>query len=146
MLFGKRERRIARVLVVEDEPLVAFETEHFLISEGFEIVATVESVEHSLVVIAEAEAIDLVLVDVNLADGSGIDVARAANARGIAVLFVTGECPGHARALAIGCLGKPFPQRDLLAAIKTIDLILAGGAPPKRLPGSFTLFGERVGS
>jgi DNA-binding response OmpR family regulator len=142
VLFTKKERQIVRVLIVEDEPLVAFDTEHFLISEGYEIVATVESVEHALVVLGEAEGVDLVLVDVNLSDGSGVDVARAAHARGLAVLFVTGECPGEARALAVGCLGKPYPQRDLLAAIRAIDRVIGGGKPPKRLPGSFSLFLE----
>ena len=142
MLFAKKDRRITRVLIVEDEPLVAFDTEHFLISEGYEIVATVESVEHGLAVLNEADGIDLVLVDVNLSDGSGVDVARVAHGLGLAVLFVTGECPGEARALAVGCLGKPYPQRDLLAAIKAIDRVAAGGKPPRRLPGSFTLFLE----
>jgi DNA-binding response OmpR family regulator len=142
VILGKRERRITRVLIVEDEPLVAFDTERFLIGEGFDIVATVDSVEHALTALAEAEAVDLVLVDVNLADGSGVEVARAAHARGVAVLFVTGQSPGEARALAAGCLGKPYPQRDLLAAIRAIDRVIAGSAPPKRLPGSFTLFLE----
>ena len=27
MLFGKRERRISRIMIVEDEPLVAFDNE-----------------------------------------------------------------------------------------------------------------------
>ena len=144
MLFAKKERRIVRVLVVEDEPLVAFDVEHFLRSEGFEIVATVEGVEHALAVLEEAEGVDLVLVDVNLADGSGVDVARAAHARGVAVLYVTGECPDDARALAVGHLAKPYSQRDMLAAIKVVDRVLSGGGTPKRLPGSFTLFFDPV--
>ena len=43
MLFVKRKRLIERILLVEDEPLVAFDTEHFLTHEGFEVVATVDS-------------------------------------------------------------------------------------------------------
>jgi DNA-binding response OmpR family regulator len=142
MLFGKKRRRIERLLIVEDEPLVAFDTEHFLTSEGFAIVATVDSVADAIRAIAEADEIDLVLVDVNLADGSGVDVARAARRDGIAVLFVTGHCPGEARALAAGCLSKPYPQRDLLAAIGAIEAVIDGAKVPKRLPGSFSLFGS----
>jgi DNA-binding response OmpR family regulator len=78
---------------------------------------------------------------VNLADGSGVDVARAAHARGFPILFVTGHCPGEARALAAGCLSKPYPQRDLLAAIDAIEAV-AEGKKPKRLPGSFSLFAK----
>lgn len=139
-MFGRKKRWIQRVLVVEDEPLVAFDTEHFLRSEGFEIVATVDSVDEALRVIGSDAGIDLVLADLNLADGSGVAVAEAAQARGIRVLFVTGDCPGDARALAVGCLAKPYPQRDLLAAITAIEA-MAEGKPPKRLPGSFNLFG-----
>lgn len=139
-MFGRKKRWIQRVLVVEDEPLVAFDTEHFLRSEGFEIVATVDSVDEALRVIGSDAGIDLVLADLNLADGSGVAVAEAAQGRGIRVLFVTGDCPGDARALAVGCLAKPYPQRDLLAAITAIEA-MAEGKPPKRLPGSFNLFG-----
>ena len=43
MLFGKRERRIRRILIVEDEPLVAFDNEYMLKDAGYEIVATVDN-------------------------------------------------------------------------------------------------------
>lgn len=140
MLFGKKKRRIERLLIVEDEPLVAFDTEHFLTGEGFAILATVDSVADALAAIAAAEEIDLVLADVNLSDGSGVEVARAAQARGVAVLFVTGRCPIEARALAAGCLAKPYAQRDLLIAIDAIDAVLGGGKVPRRLPGGLSLF------
>lgn len=140
MLFGKKKRRIERVLVVEDEPLVAFDTEHFLHGEGFAIVGTHDSVAGAVAAIAAPAEIDLVLVDVDLADGSGVTVAQAAHARGIPVLFVTGNCPGEARVLAAGCLAKPYPQRDLLAAVRAIETVLEG-EKPRRLPGSFSLFG-----
>ena len=34
MLFGRHERTIRRILVVEDEPLVAFDNEHLLKEAG----------------------------------------------------------------------------------------------------------------
>ena len=141
MLFGKKERRIVRVLVVEDEPLVAFDTEHFLGSEGYEIVGTVDTVADALAAIEDPGDIHLVLVDVKLSDGSGVDVARAAHARGISVIFVTGNFPDEARTLAVGCLAKPYQQRDLLAVIKMLETII-DGKPPKRLPSGFSLFGQ----
>ena len=139
MLFGKKDRRITRILVVEDEPLVAFATEHFLEGEGFEIVATLDTVADARTAIDGQEAIHLVLVDVNLSDGSGVDVARAARDRGIPVVFVTGSFPDDARPLAAGCLAKPYVQRDLLSAIQAIERVLDGKSP-RRLPGSFSLF------
>lgn len=140
MLFGRKKRRIEHLLVVEDEPLVAFDTEHFLRESGFTIVATVDSVADATQIVDSHEVLDMVLADINLADGSGVEVARAAFARGIPVLFVTGACPADARALAAGCLAKPYAQRDLIVAIDAIEAVLEGGKAPRRLPGSFRLF------
>ena len=141
-LFGKKQRRITRLLIVEDEPLVAFDTEHLLSDEGYNVVATVDRVAEAVALVGDGQAIDLVLADVELADGSGVEVARAAHGRGIPVLFVTGGCPPEAETLAAGCLAKPFAQRDLLAAIGAIDARL-DGRKPRKLPSGFRLFGER---
>jgi len=139
MLFGRKKRRISRLLIVEDEPLVAFDTEHFLLEAEFEIVATVDRVADALAVLRRPEDVDLVLVDVRLSDGSGIDVARAAHEAGVPAMFVTGECPMGGQAVAVGCLAKPYAQRDLLGAIAAIEMVIEGKAP-KRLPAGFTLF------
>jgi DNA-binding response OmpR family regulator len=141
MIFGKRKRSITRLLVVEDEPLIAFDTEHFLSSEGYEIVATVDRVAEAVAVIESGAEVHLVLVDVSLADGSGMDVARAAKAAGVAVLFVTGNCPTQAAEVADGCLTKPHAQRDLLSAIEAIETRIDGGKA-KKPPAGFRLFGE----
>ena len=139
MLFGKKKRRIDRVLVVEDEALVAFDTEHTLTDAGYTIVATVDRVADALAVIDGGKAVDLVLLDVNLADGSGVEVARAARAVGVAVLFVTGHCPTEAMELAQGCLAKPYGPRDLVGAIAAIDGAMSGKAA-RRVPQGFRLF------
>ncbi|CUS43420.1 MAG: response regulator [Pseudomonadota bacterium] len=139
MLFGRKKRQICRLLIVEDEPLVAFDTEHFLREAEFEIVATVDRVATALEVIRTETELDLVLVDISLADGSGFDVAHAAHGAGIPVLFVTGACPEGARDVAAGCLSKPYAQRDLLAAIDAIEAVIVG-RKPRRLPDGFSLF------
>lgn len=141
MLFGRRKRVLERVLIVEDEPLIAFDNEHFLGEEEYVVVGTVASVADALAVIASGTPVDLVLSDISLADGSGIDVARAARAAGIHVLFVTGDCPLEAQvpSLAHGWLAKPYQQRDLALAIRVVDQ-LVGGEKPRRLPDGLTLF------
>ena len=139
MLFGKKKRRISRLLLVEDEPLVAFDNERFLVDAEFEIVGTVDSVADAVGLIRGEAEIDLVLVDISLADGSGLDVARAASDAGIASIFVTGDCPTGGEEVAMGCLSKPYAQRDLLAAINAVEAVLEG-RKPKRLPGGFRLF------
>lgn len=140
MLFGRRSRAVKRILIVEDEPLVAFDNEHFLRDAGFEIVATVDNVPAAKA--ALSGEIDLVLADVNLSDGgSGHDVAEAAQAKGVPLVFVTGACPVNARSLAVGCLSKPYSQRDLLATIDAVEARMAG-REPRRIPRGFTWFGE----
>lgn len=141
MLFGKRERAISRILVVEDEPLVAFDNEHLLGEAGYQVVATVDTVAEAVRWIAGA-ALDLVLTDISLhGDGNGLDVARAANKKGVPVLFVTGECPPEAQPLAIGCLDKPYSSRTLNAALDAVDRTLRGKAP-RKLPRGLSLYAK----
>lgn len=138
-MFGRRKRLLERILVVEDEPLVAFDNEYFLTEEGYAVVATVDGVADAVSIIASGTPIDLVLTDISLADGNGIDVARKAGEAGIHVLFVTGDCPADAKPHAHGWLAKPYRQHDLALAIRAIDDVVAG-AEPGRLPDGLTLF------
>lgn len=141
MLFDRRTRAVRRLLIVEDEPLVAFDNEHMLTESGFEIVATVDRVAAAIAAL-ESEQIDLVLADVKLSEGdSGVDVARAARALGVPVLFVSGHCPVEAQALAIGCLSKPYRQRDLLDAIDAVEAHLKG-KKKRKTPEGLTLYAE----
>ena len=144
MVFGHRKRVITRLLIVEDEPLVAFDNEHLLIEQGFEVVATVDRVADALAVLGETNDVHLVLAEISLADGSGIDVARAAHARGVSVMFATAECPEGGRAFARGCLAKPYRPSDLLAAIAAIDGQIQGRPRPRRLPRGFSLFDQEA--
>jgi len=140
MIFRKRERAISKILVVEDEPLVAFDTEHLLTDAGYEVVATVDTLEDAQRVIDEEEELDLVLTDVTLTgDGDGVGVAEAAHAKGVPVLFVTGACPAQARHLAVGCLAKPYTDRVLKSALDAIDAVLRG-EPAKKIPEQLTIF------
>ncbi|MBA3677137.1 MAG: response regulator [Sphingosinicella sp.] len=139
MLFSKRERAISRILVVEDEPLVAFDNEHLLNEAGYEVVATVDNLDDALKVIEE-EQLDLILSDVTLrGEGDGIDVARAAGAKGVKVLFVSGNCPLEARSLGVGCLAKPYSDRTLKAALGALDDRLQG-RKSKKLPAGLSLY------
>ncbi len=139
MLFSRRERRIKRIMIVEDEPLVAFDNENMLQDDGYEVVATVDNFADAVAVM-ESEPLDLILTDISLAgEGNGIDVAREAATRRIPVLFVTGNCTEEARALAVGCLAKPYSGRVLLGTLDAVDRSLHGRAP-KRIPPELTLY------
>ena len=133
MLFGKRKRIVKRVLIIEDEPLTAFDNENMLGDAGYEVVATVDDLDEALAVL-EREEIHLILSDVRLrSDKTGIDLARAAKAKGIPTLFATGHSYPGASEIAIGCLTKPYTERQLCKAIECVDRHLQGEKvkPPK---------------
>jgi CheY-like chemotaxis protein len=140
--LGKHDDgKIRRVLIVEDEPLIAFDNEHVLHEGGYTIVATVDSAADAKRLIA-AGGIDLVLTDVSLrGPEGGIEVAKAAKAAGIAAMFVSGSCPIEARQYAVGCLAKPYSPRDLIGAIEVVSAMLTG-TKPRRVPRGFSLYGE----
>ena len=127
MLFGKRKRIVNRILIVEDEPLVAFDNETMLADLGYEVVATLDSFDAAIDQLAN-EQVDLVLTDFRLAgERTGLDLARAAKGRGVPILFATGHAlPPEASKLAVGCLMKPYNERTLKSALISVDKHLAG--------------------
>ena len=144
-MFGRglpgEKALLRRILVVEDDALVAFDNEHGLSDAGFTVVATVDTAEDAERCIAEG-GIDLVLADICLrGERTGIDVAKAAHDADIPLLFVTGKCPAEAKAFAAGCLAKPYSRADLLAAIAAIEA-RRSGRKARRPPRALHLFGD----
>ena len=140
MLFGKRKALVKRILIVEDEPLVAFDNEVMIGDAGYTVVATVDRAGDALTILdrelsaesGESEeeverGVDLVLTDIALAgERDGVELAREAQQRGVPVLFVTGNPPEGAEELALGHLLKPYSDRQLKAALKAVDRFLSG--------------------
>lgn len=129
MLFGKRKRIVKRILVIEDEPLTAFDNEVMLKDAGYDVVATHDDFEEAVAALNRGK-VDLILSDVRLRGRkTGIQLAEEARRRGVPVLFVTGHPPDNAAELAIGCLRKPYTERQLRLALEAIDEHLAGKQP-----------------
>ncbi len=139
MFFRKFKKMIENILIVEDEPLVAFDNELHLADAGYTVVATVDNAADALAWLDKAD-IQLVLADINLRGvRGGVDVAKAAHTRNIAVLFATGTCPDEARPLAAGTLNKPYSAKDLVKAVETVDMFISG-EKVKSVPRALTLF------
>ena len=121
MLFGRRKQVVKRILIVEDEPLTAFDNENFLGDAGYEIVATVDDLDEALEVL-KREQVDLILSDVRLRkQQTGIELAKAAKKKGVPTLFATGHPYPGAADIAVGCLTKPYSERQLCKAIEAVD-------------------------
>ncbi len=142
MLFGKRKQIVKRILIVEDEPLTAFDNETMIESAGYEVVATHDNVTDALATLDAAISegpVDLIIADVKLSgQRSGLDLAREALARGVPVLFATGRCPSEAAEVSIGCLTKPYNPGVLKDAIRAVEQHLDGRKP--KLPKGLELF------
>lgn len=137
MLFGRQKRHVRRILIVEDEPLVAFDNETMVQGAGYTVVATVDRVADALAVLARelepaadgeaARGVDLILTDLTLTGvRTGLDLAAEAQALGVPVLFATASPPQGGEGLALGVLLKPYSERRLKAALKTVERLFAG--------------------
>jgi len=140
MLFASRPSCIKRLLVIEDDPLTAFDNEHTLKHSGYEIVATVDSGEAAVAILA-SEQIDALVLDLGLAGHmTGREVARLARDRGIAVLLVTGQCPNDAADIAVAWLGKPHSAGALVSALKAVETMTCRNEKPRKVSGLTTFW------
>ncbi len=110
--------RGAKVLIVEDEAMVAMLLEEFVLELGCDAVEVAASVGTALDLIAE-KSFDIAILDVNLEGELSYPVADELELRGIPFLFATGygaqAIPENYRLHAI--LQKPFRQREFEQAL-----------------------------
>ncbi len=85
-----------RILVVEDEPLIAMELAQTIEEAGGIVVASVRS-QHEALDRAEQGDFHAALLDVRLPDGTAFDVAARLAARGIPFVFCTADNEGRAK-------------------------------------------------
>lgn len=111
-----------RILVIEDESLIAMLLEDLLPEMGYTVESTVGTVKEALELL-EQRPIDLAVVDVNLGGESSFPVADVLQRRGIPFLFTTGYgqmgLPEPYSALPV--LQKPFRKKDLQAALQALQ-------------------------
>ncbi|HET8728380.1 MAG TPA: response regulator [Alphaproteobacteria bacterium] len=107
-----------RVLVVEDEVMIAMLLEDMLADLDCEVVETAARIEDALQY-AESGNFDFAVLDVNLGGVRSYPVADSLRQRGIPVVFTTGYGAGGVDAAYAGApiLQKPFQQEALEAAV-----------------------------
>jgi CheY-like chemotaxis protein len=112
-----------RLLVVEDEALVAMMIQDYLADLGCVVVGVAASVAKGLAAIEDkASILDGAVLDVNLGGEKVYPVAERLVERGIPFIFSTGYglagiAPDFAR---IPTLSKPFAPRDLAAMLAEV--------------------------
>ncbi|MFN2644452.1 MAG: ATP-binding protein [Burkholderiales bacterium] len=111
-----------RVLVVEDESLIAMLVEDLLTQLGCTLAGTMSSLDKALQAAGRRD-IDVALLDVDLGGEPVYPVADALQARGIPFVFMSGYGGLHERWRDTPIVQKPF---DLAALKQGIELALAG--------------------
>lgn len=135
MLFAFRPSAVKRLLIIEDDPLIAFDNERMLLHHGYDVIATVDRGEAAVPFLAE-RPLDALLLDVSLAGRmTGRDVARLARDRNIPVLLITGNCPDDAADIAMACLHKPHSAALLLSALRVMETIVSKNKLPRKIRG-----------
>ena len=131
----------ARILIVEDEMLVAFEVEAILADLGHEVVGIAADFDTALSL--ADQRVDLALVDLNLRDGlTGPEIGQRLGERDdVAVLFVTANprILGDGIAGTIGVLTKPTDEASVRAAVDYALRVRTGDASGE-IPSNLTLF------
>ncbi|MDI6624091.1 MAG: response regulator [Brevundimonas sp.] len=133
----------ARILIIEDEALVAMELRFVLEDLGHEVVATVADAASARDIVRESD-VDLALVDIHLSDGpTGVALGRELGQElGVSVLFMTAN-PGMVRDGVAGTIGVLSKPTDEAAVQKAVDYALRrrSGAPVQYAPPGLQLFG-----
>ncbi|HEX7974060.1 MAG TPA: PAS domain S-box protein, partial [Anaerolineales bacterium] len=113
-----------RILVVEDENIVALDIKRHLISLGYEVADLVDTGEQAILKAGELRP-DLVLMDIKLKGAmDGIQAAdEIRNGFGLPVIFLTAYADEHTLARArvteaFGYILKPFEARELSTNIE----------------------------
>lgn len=127
----------AKILIVEDEILIAMETQAIVEDLGH-IAVGIAATSAEARDLATAELPDIALVDVNLADGpTGPDIGAELAERGVAVVFITANPRMLERRIerAIGVVDKPLADSDLAELLAYVTSLAQGtpGNPPARL-------------
>jgi DNA-binding response OmpR family regulator len=110
-----------KLLLVEDNFLVAEHMREMLERHGCDVVGPAPRVTRALELVQEAEALDGAMLDLNLNGELCFPVARALAARGVPFLFLTGYeagaiIPEEFETAPI--VPKPVDERGLMAAIR----------------------------
>jgi len=122
--FGKED--LSRILVVDDSPETLMLLTDILTNNGYNVLTAANG--HTALKLVEAEAPDLILLDVKMPDMDGYEVCHklksAEYSNRIPVIFISGiyEATSKIKGFNAGCVDyitKPFQIEEVLARVET---------------------------
>jgi DNA-binding response OmpR family regulator len=129
-----------KVLIVEDDLMLADASEETLVERGYEVCGIARTVTEA-VALGRLHRPDLVMLDLRLADGGlGTEVAAQLRESGRpGILYVTGNMSQVALTNGDACLAKPYRSVDLLRGLEIVAGIVATGKAQRPFPQGFHL-------
>ena len=129
-----------KVLIAEDDLMIADLVEEILIEHGYEVCGIARTVAEA-VVLAQHHKPDLAVLDLRLADGGlGTEIAAQVLPLGrLGVLYATGNITQVVLTTADGdaSLSKPYRSVDLLRSLEIVAEIVATGKAVPPFPKGF---------
>lgn len=125
-----------KIMIVEDEALLALELEYEIEASGHEVVGIAADKASALRLLAETDPA-FAFVDIHLNDGpTGLDVGDKLKALGKPYVFVTGNVKRIPEdfAGALGAIEKPYTMNGLQNALDYIVGVVTGAATAKPPP------------
>jgi DNA-binding NarL/FixJ family response regulator len=121
-----------RVMLVEDHPVVRAGVRMLIQNrEGMTMVGEADN-RSEAVAIAGSEHPDIILLDLDLGDESGLDLIESlleASGQGrVIILTGTRDAEGHQRALSLGAMGVVHKEKAPEALLSAIEMVHAGEA------------------
>ena len=131
-----------KVLIVEDEALLAMELESLVEEAGHSVVGWATSSSEAKSMVESTDA-DIAFVDIHLTDGpTGVEVAEyIGRKKSSMVVFMTANpkrIPDHF-AGAIGVIAKPYTMNGLTSALQYLQEGVRRPPPVSTRPAGFTL-------
>lgn len=135
-----------KVLIAEDELMIADLLEETLIMSGYEVCGIARTVDEA-VALAELHHPDLAVFDVRLAGGGrGTEIARRLNGSGtLGILYATGEDARRSTltlADGIAAIAKPYRVEDVVSALVIVQEVKTLGRATPPFPLGFRLLPE----
>jgi DNA-binding response OmpR family regulator len=137
-----------RVLIAEDQLLIADLLEAALVARGYEVCGIARTVDEG-VELGELHQPDLAVLDVRLARGGrGPEIAHRLNSKGkFGVLYATGDDARISTlTLADGeaSIAKPYQLEELVLALEIVRKVATGGTATPPFPSGFRLLPKTV--
>ncbi len=125
-----------RTLIIDDEPLIRENTEALLQAHpDVIVVGTAGSVAEGAVLLRTTRP-DLLLLDIQLGDGTGFDLLAGVHNESPSIIFITAFSDQAIRAIRVGALDyllKPLDEEELAAALDKFRALKSPPAAPEQL-------------